>query len=121
MTRVGVAVQMQEFPRATFSFGDDYSTIIFHHRRSVRTPSHDRFAETLRSALELPTRVRRGDASPRDLAAASGFATIRGEFTLERLRRYLNEHTKLVDAWAEWSQDKPVTEGWYFVKGRVVS
>jgi hypothetical protein len=80
----------------------------------------DRFAVI----CDIPTALRAGGHSLRDVVDASGYAALRGEFAARELAAYLRDRPAVVESWVAYSEDKRTSEGWYLrppnAVGRVV-
>jgi hypothetical protein len=57
---------------------------------------------------------RRGDVSIKALAGESGFAEHKFDIDAKAIQQFLEIHPGLVGEWAEYSEDKRVSSGWYF-------
>ncbi len=48
------------------------------------------------------------------LVRQSGYVFDSGEIIREKIWTYISEHKELIHAWLQWSDNKRVSEGWYF-------
>jgi hypothetical protein len=62
----------------------------------------------------IPRAFRRGDRSPVDLVAASGYRDVRDTLNDSQIRAQLARDPSLIEDWALWSQNKRTSDGWYF-------
>lgn len=63
---------------------------------------------------QIPRDFRRGDSSPIQLVARSGYEAVKDTLSVAELRDHLERDPALVLDWVVWSEDKRATEGWYF-------
>jgi len=52
--------------------------------------------------------------SPNALMAESGFREHRGAIDVEKIRKHVVAHPKLIGDWMGYSENKRVSSGWYF-------
>ena len=71
--------------------------------------------KTCEAVARMPsTLVVRGDVSPYDLLAHSGYFDRHAEITPDLLRAVLSRDPMLVNDWLEYSENKRTSSGWYF-------
>jgi len=76
--------------------------------------------DTIERMCRMPSEFkRRGDVSIKTLASESGFTDHKFEIDAQAVQRFLEAHPELLDAWAEYSGDKRVSNGWYFDLARL--
>jgi hypothetical protein len=79
------------------------------------------------AVCHIPLEYRRpGGKSLQQLVMESGYFEKRGELSVSAVEQYLREHSRLVDDWFGYCEDKRTPAGWYvisegdrFVVGRV--
>jgi hypothetical protein len=70
--------------------------------------------EALVRACNLAHDYRARNMSPYALMAESGFREHRVAIDVEKIRRHVAAHPKLVGDWMGYSENKRVSSGWYF-------
>lgn len=61
----------------------------------------------------IPAEFERGGRSLIEVASASGYPEIVGQFAPRELAEYLRARPEIVDLWVKYSADKRTAEGWY--------
>ena len=61
---------------------------------------------------------RRGDVSVVRLLQDSAYEAVRDAIGVPVIRQHLETHPHLIDAWADYSNDKRCSSGWYFDDSR---
>lgn len=65
--------------------------------------------------LSLPHEFNRlGNVSIHELLSESGYASCFEEILVENIRKALVEQPQRIDEWAQYSEDKRSSSGWYF-------
>lgn len=70
--------------------------------------------EALVRACNLAHDYRSRSMSPIALMAESGYRVHRRELDVEKIRKHVAAHPKLISDWMGYSENKRVSSGWYF-------
>lgn len=70
----------------------------------------------IENLCHLPANFQGGGKSPVQLIAESGLAQCESALSVEAISTCLSRHPALVAQWLQWSEDKRVSSGWYFMR-----
>lgn len=70
----------------------------------------------IKRLCNIPANFHSGNKSPVQLVAESGLAQCESALSVEAVSAYLSQHPALVEQWLQWSEDKRVSSGWYFMR-----
>ena len=64
----------------------------------------------------LPTDFYSGSKSMVQLVAESGINANPAALAVASISAYLTNHSELIEQWLQWSENKRVSSGWYFIR-----